>query len=299
MSRYPILAGAFLLIVQCLSAGPVPDKGNGASGSSVNLNPGQETREFGRPLCRTFSPREEGGVNRILSSAQDWRGSMLFGSVNCVLEYDGQRWRSIPVPDGGWILGLVDGQPGTIWLGGTGEIGTLILDGGTYQYKSYTHLLPESERHFGQILSVANHGEDDIYFLCERTLLHWDGKHFTARPMSHEIGSFWAFSSFSGRLFVHAKNKPFSEIVGDHLVPVLDDPVLRQTTVIGAIELSRDKILLVTREKGILELHESRVVPFKTGADNLFTSESYVDFAISIVYIFSMATVSRSYRTSL
>jgi len=281
LSRYPILAGAFLLIVQCVSAGPAPDNVIAVSGSSLDLKPGQEARESGRPLYRTFTHSEEGVVNRILSAVQDWRGPMIFGSVNCVLEYDGQRWTSIPVPNGGWIVGLASDQPGTIWLGGTGEVGMLVFDGGNYKYKSYTHLLPESERHFGQILAVASHG-DDTYFLCERTLLHWDGKHFSAIPLSYEIGSLWAFSSFSGRLFVHAKNKPFSEVVGDHLVPLLDDPVLRETTVIGAIELSKEKILLVTREKGIFEFHESGVVPFKTDADNLFTRESYADLAISI-----------------
>jgi ligand-binding sensor domain-containing protein len=82
-------------------------------------------------------------------------------------------------------------------------------------------------------------------------------------------------------LFVHAKHKPFCEVVGDHLVPMLDDPMLRETTVIAAIEL-KDKILLVTREKGIFEFRDSRIVPFKTDADDLFTRESYTDLAISV-----------------
>jgi signal transduction histidine kinase/CheY-like chemotaxis protein len=281
LGRHAILPGTLLLIIHCASATAVaPDKEIG-NDSSPDRSPAQEVREFGRPLYRTFTRREEGVVNRLFSAIQDWRGMMLFGSVNCVLEYDGQRWASLKVPNAGWIFGLLSDQPGTIWLGGTNEIGTLVFDGGDYQYKSYTHLLPESERHFGQIISLANHGSD-IYFLCERTLLRWDGKRFSEIPLAYEVGNLWSFSSFGGRLFVHAKHQPFSEIVGDHIVPVLNDPVLRETTVIGALELSENKILLVTREKGVFEYSESGVAPFKTDADDLFTKESYVDYAIPI-----------------
>lgn len=281
ISRYSLITAAFLLTVRCVSAGLESGLEQGASSSSVDHNPAQEAREFGRPLYRIFTKRDEGVVNHIFSAAQDSRGLMIFGSVNCLLEYDGQRWRSIPVPKGGFVQATASDRSGTIWIGGTGEVGALVLNGGAYQYKSYTHLLPESERHFGIVLSAAVHG-DDVYFLTEKTLLRWTGQHFSVIPLPYEFGSFWAFSSFSGRLFVHAKHQPFSEVVGDHLVPVLDDPALRETTVIGAIELAKGKVLLVTREKGIFELREFRIVPFETDADDLFTKESYVDLAISI-----------------
>jgi hypothetical protein len=279
-SRYSILTAAFLLTVRCVLAGLASGSEQGANSSLPGLNSGQ-AREFGRPLYRMFTKRDEGVVNHIFSSVQDSRGLMIFGSVNCMLEYDGQRWTSIPVPNGGWIQELASDRTGTIWIGGTGEIGALVLAGGTYQYKSYTHLVPESGRHFGIVFGVAVHG-DDVYFLTEKTLLRWTGEHFSVIPLPYELGSFWAFSSFSGRLFVHAKHQPFSEVVGDQLVPVLDDPALRETTVIGAIELAKGKVLLVTREKGIFELRGSRIVPFETDADDLFIKESYVDQAIPI-----------------
>jgi hypothetical protein len=206
---------------------------------------------------------------------------MIFGSVNCLLEYDGQRWTSIPIPNGGMLGSLARDSSGTIWVGGAGEVGALALNGGTYEYKSYTHLLPESERHFGMIMDVATHG-DDVYFLSEKPLLHWSGQHFSVIPLPYEPGCVWRFSSFSGRLFVHAKHQPLSELVGDHLVPLLDDPGLRETTVVGAIELKKDKILLVTRDKGIFTFDGSHIVPFETDADELLTKESYVDLAFSI-----------------
>lgn len=67
INRYPILAGVFLLIVHGVSDGLQPDKEAGANSSPPDLSPGQEVREFGRPLYRTFTKRDEGVVNRIFS----------------------------------------------------------------------------------------------------------------------------------------------------------------------------------------------------------------------------------------
>ena len=279
----------------------------GVSGSSVEAESGQRVRELGRPLYRTFTRRDEGIVNKILTGVQDPRGLMIFGSVNCVLEYDGQHWTSIPIPNGGYIQKLACDKSGTIYVGGTNELGALVLDGGTYRYKSYTSLLPASVSHIEWVNDIAVHG-NDVYFVYDKSLLRWDGQQFSVIHLPYEAGSHWYLTSFSGRLFVHAKHQPYSEVVGDHLKPVLDDPQLRETTVTGAIELAKDKILLVTRDKGIFELHDSlssvasdsaktsdfakassdksameyHVVPFKTDADDLFTRQSYVEHAIPI-----------------
>ncbi|MBV8278779.1 MAG: hypothetical protein JO170_26445, partial [Verrucomicrobia bacterium] len=279
----------------------------GASGSSADAESGQRVRELGRPLYRTFTRKDEGIVNKILTGVQDPRGLMIFGSVNCVLEYDGQRWTSIPIPNSALIEKLACDKSGTIYVGGTNEIGALVLDGGIYQYKSFTSLLPASEAHFGMTKDIAVHG-DTVYFLSERSLLRWDGQRFSVIHLPYEIGNSWYLSSFSGRLFVHAKHQPYSEVVGDHLEPFLDDPLLQETTVTGAIELTKDKILLVTKEKGIFQLHDSspslapdlaktsdstrsssdksakanQVVPFKTDADDLLTRQSYVEHAIPV-----------------
>jgi signal transduction histidine kinase/CheY-like chemotaxis protein len=297
--KYPILIGALLLAINSVSAGLDELDETGASGSSSET--GQRVRELGRPLYRTFTRKDEGIVNKILTGVQDPRGLMIFGSVNCVLEYDGQRWTSIPIPNSGYIGKLACDKSGKIYVCGVGEVGVLVLEGGVYRYKSYTSLLPASEPHLGEIRDIAVHG-DDVYFLYGKTLLRWTGQQFSVIHLPYEVGSSWYLSSFAGRLFVHAKHQPYSEVVGDHLVTFLDDPALRETTVTGAIELAKEKILLVTKEKGIFELHESvssvasdfakassdqlakedQIVPFKTDADDLLTRQSYVEHAIPI-----------------
>jgi signal transduction histidine kinase/DNA-binding response OmpR family regulator len=299
--RYPVLIGALFLALHSVSVGLDDLDETSTSGSSSEADSGQRVRELGRPLYRTFTRKDEGIVNKILTGVQDPRGLMIFGSVNCVLEYDGQHWTSIPISNSAWIEKLACDKSGTIYVGGTNELGALVLDGGTYHYRSYTSLLPASESHIGMVNDIAVHGSD-VYFLYEKSLLRWNGEQFSVIHLPYEVGSQWYLSSFSGRLFVHAKHEPYSEVVGDRLEPVLDDPLLRETTVTGAIELANDKILLVTRDKGIFELHDSpssvtsdsaqapsdelakdyQVIPFKTDADDLFTRQSIVEHALPI-----------------
>jgi signal transduction histidine kinase/CheY-like chemotaxis protein len=321
IGRYPVLIGALFLALYSVSVGLDDLDETSTSGSSSEADSGQRVRELGRPLYRTFTRKDEGIVNKILTGVQDPRGLMIFGGVNCVLEYDGQHWTSIAIPNSGLIRALACDKSGTIYVGGTGELGALVLDGGSYRYKSYTSLLTASEPHFGEITQIAVHG-NDVYFLSEKSLLRWNGQQFSVIHLPYEVGNEWYLTSFSGRLFVNAKHQPYSEVVGDHLEPFLDDPVLRETTVTGAIELANDKILLITREKGIFELHyslssvasdfakassdkssngssdesaaENRVVPFKTDADDLFTRQSYVEHAIPITRgIFVVAVEAR------
>jgi signal transduction histidine kinase/DNA-binding response OmpR family regulator len=297
--KYPILIGALLLAINSVSAGLDELDETGASGSSSET--GQRVRELGRPLYRTFTRKDEGIVNKILTGVQDPRGLMIFGSVNCVLEYDGQRWTSIPIPNSGHIEKLACDKSGKIYVGASGELGVLVLEGGIYRYKSYTSLLPASAQHLGEIRDIAVRG-DDVYFLFEKSLLRWAGQQFSVIRLPYEVGCRWYLSSFSGRLFVHAKHQPYSEVVGDHLETFLDDPAIRETTVTGAIELAKEKVLLVTKEKGLFELQDSsasvasdfakassdklandaQVVPFKTDADDLFTRQSYVEHAVPI-----------------
>src|ERR1700756_1065614 len=153
--RYPVLIGALFLALHSVSFGLDDLDETSTSGSSSEADLGQRVRELGRPLYRTFTRKDEGIVNKILTGVQDPRGLMIFGGVNCVLEYDGQHWTSIPIPNSGYIVSLVCDKSGTIYVGGESELGALVPDGGIYRYKSYKSLLPASEAHFGEIRGVA------------------------------------------------------------------------------------------------------------------------------------------------
>jgi hypothetical protein len=65
ISRNSILVAIFLLIVHCASADQAFDQESRASRSLPDLSPSQDVREFGRPIYRSFTRRDEGIVSRM------------------------------------------------------------------------------------------------------------------------------------------------------------------------------------------------------------------------------------------
>jgi hypothetical protein len=62
--------------------------------------------EFGRPMFRYFTMRDYGASAQVWVAIQDREGRMLFGNRDCVLEYDGYVWKTIPIAGGVFIRAL-------------------------------------------------------------------------------------------------------------------------------------------------------------------------------------------------
>src|SRR4030095_6357787 len=67
--------------------------------------------ETGRPAIRNFLPNEYHAHDQNTGAVQDSRGLVYFGNRNLILEYDGENWRQIPVPNADLIHGIaIDGS---------------------------------------------------------------------------------------------------------------------------------------------------------------------------------------------
>src|SRR5215218_10022317 len=56
----------------------------------------QPESERGLPFIVNYSPKTFNGLPQVWSVQEDDRGIMYFGSGNCLLEYDGNKWAKIP-----------------------------------------------------------------------------------------------------------------------------------------------------------------------------------------------------------
>src|SRR3984893_19114969 len=130
----------------------------------------QSGLEFGRPMFRYFTMRDYGASDQNWVAIQDRQGRMLFGNRDCVLEYDGNVWHRIEIPGGVFIRALVMDGSGTIWVGGVDCLGQLVLNGNAYEFKSMSHLLPESVKSFGDCWGAVARGSR-VYFLTNKALL--------------------------------------------------------------------------------------------------------------------------------
>ncbi|MBI3713241.1 MAG: diguanylate cyclase [Burkholderiales bacterium] len=108
--------------------------------------------ESGAPIMRQFLPQEYKAQGQNWSAIQNRRGLIYVGNNDGVLEYDGERWRLIPVANQTTARSLCIDEDDRIYVGAVGEIGYLEADAvGTTRYVSLTARLPVEDRKFSEV----------------------------------------------------------------------------------------------------------------------------------------------------
>jgi len=64
-------------------------------------------QERGLLLSKYYSPKDYSAQAQNWSIVQDGRGVFYFGNSSCILEYDGNEWRKIYVPNNSELLLLI------------------------------------------------------------------------------------------------------------------------------------------------------------------------------------------------
>ncbi len=168
--------------------------------------------EAGRPLVRSFVPREFGADSQNWALVQDPRGLVYAANNYGVLEYDGVRWRLLHTRDNTSIRSLAMSAQGTVFVGAQNEFGYLAPDDhGQMRYVSLDDRLPPSEREFGNIWSITVCSQG-VYFVSSEHLFAWDGtrlRHWKA-PTSFFMGYV-----IRDHFLVLDKGKGMLERVGD------------------------------------------------------------------------------------
>jgi len=106
----------------------------------------------GVPLLQDLSPSDLSGVAQNWDVDQDDQGLVYVASMAGVLQYDGVRWRKIPLRGDSAYAVAVDHHDGRVYAGGQGTFGRLEADSlGLQAYVPMEGLLPDSLREFGGV----------------------------------------------------------------------------------------------------------------------------------------------------
>lgn len=166
--------------------------------------------ELGLPAIRNFSAREYGEASQNWAVAQGQDGLMYFGNNHGVMEFDGTRWRLIPVANRTAARDLAVADNGRIYVSAQREFGYLEPDDkGRMQYHSLSEKLPEELRDFQDVWSTAIHPEG-VYFSSFDRVFLWDGEDFSYwEPET----SFHRAYSVGGRFFIRERGRGLMEMV--------------------------------------------------------------------------------------
>lgn len=203
---------------------------------------------IGSPIIRNFSPREYGGHRRNWAIIQDKRGIMYIGNGNCVLEFDGNNWRRIEIPNFSFVRSLAIDKNGTIYVGAFNEFGYLAADNnGELKYISLSRDLPAEHQHFNDIWNtvVTTHG---IYFRAQQKAFRCYKNKIEVIPITTPS----KYVSLYGALLAVVKNKGIFLLKNGKLQPL---PFTRELAEINEdpvtiLPYNNEKILVASIGKG-------------------------------------------------
>lgn len=132
----------------------------------------------GRPVVRTFQPRDYEGHHQVFCLTESTEGFIYGGIYGNVIEFDGTRWRKIPIGTS-WIRSLTAMPDGKVYVAATGDLGTLSPGrDGLLAFQSLKPLLPPDTPPVDVTWSSAALGST-VWFVTSRTALRWEKGQFS------------------------------------------------------------------------------------------------------------------------
>ncbi|MFC2104192.1 ATP-binding protein [Bacteroidota bacterium] len=204
-------------------------------------------QERGLLLTKYYSPNDYDAPLQNWSIAQDSRGVLYFGNSNCVLEYDGNEWRKIHVPNHSTVRSIAFNQKDVLYLGAYEELGKLIPDkNGELKYSSLTHLIDSNYSNFGDIWDV-HCIQDDVFFLSDNYLFRYKNHKFDYWEKTKE--RYYLSFKVNNELYVQEIGKGLLKFNNESLNLIEKGKFFADKRIHSIIPFN-NKLLICTRTKG-------------------------------------------------
>jgi hypothetical protein len=204
-------------------------------------------QEKGLILSKYYSPKDYKAGTQNWCITQDSRGVLYFGNVSGILEYDGETWRSILVPNDATVRSLAFDQNDVLFAGAYGQMGFLSPDlSGNLIYKSLNHLLDSSHKDFGEIWDI-NCFSDTVFFQSDKYIFRYHNNKFDYWKSKND--RFYLSHKINNSLLIQEMGMGLMEFVDDSLV-LIDDGDFFADIRIHSILPYGDDLLVCTRTKG-------------------------------------------------
>lgn len=205
------------------------------------------SQDEGIPLIRNYTPEEYNGFSQNWCAEQDVRGVMYFGNGKGILEYNGVTWRRFFTEKKTTVLSMCRDTKGRIYVGGENEIGYLAPDSaGKVIFRSLMHLIPEKEMNFGYVWQAYSNSSGVYFITPEKVIKITKDSAVFYKPHT----SFFTSFMVGGQFYIQDQvNGLFKEKDGSLIQP----PGGKNFGDIRAILPNRDKLLFVTRQRGLFQ----------------------------------------------
>lgn len=224
----------------------------------------RSARDSGVKYFKNYSRQDYKNLSQNWCVLQDKRGIVYVGNHGGLMEYDGESWREITIPNS-TVRSMAMTDNGTIFLGGNNEFGLLFPDSkGKLQYRSLVDHLPSGCRYFSNVWETY-WMEEGVYFRTSKFLFRWNPR--LKKIKMWEAGQVFDLSfTCGGKLFIQQNEIGLQEMVNDTLSLVPDGRKLRGKKIYMLVAYDRQQMLVGTRDSGFFLYDGLNAVPFASAA---------------------------------
>lgn len=180
-----------------------------------------ESKYGALPFIQFYTPKDyqAGVVN--LSVRKDKKGILYFANTQGIVQFDGNTWRTIEVPNVEFVRTLDIGDTDSIFIGAVNQIGKLVPNKtGKLEFVSLVDLIQEESRNFGEVWKVKATPKG-IFFVTDKYLFRYKNGKITQWRTKGK--AFYSAYYLNNTLFVLDKGFGLEKVVGDKLELVSND----------------------------------------------------------------------------
>jgi len=218
---------------------------------AASLSVGQHAWLSGEHEVRVFSASENKSQPQSWAITQDHRGVMYVANNGGVLEYDGNEWRIIDMPNEREVVSIDVDERGHVWVGSYNEFGFLAPDSmGSMAYHSLRDLVPDTIDNVYKIWKV-HVAENGVWFQSKRYLMFYHEGQLDVHHSSLVDGEHTTFHTtylLEGELWVKERHVGLRRYNGTSFELVGDSAYLKHDRIYFVLPYQNNGVIVATQE---------------------------------------------------
>lgn len=225
-----------------------------------------QVKNIGLPDVRNYKRNEYKGGTQNWNIDQDKNGNLYFANNNGLLQFDGATWRKYPLPNLTSVRCLKIDKSGKIFVGGYNEFGYFKPDhNGRLRYTSLAKKVDKNKiKIIDFVWKIHSIGNQTIFQSFARAYIFKDDKLTILKAPKRFQFSFVV----NGKLYFQDVEKGILEYRNGKLYVLPNTTGLNNTEIWAMHAISKDKILIVTLEKGLFVYENNNITPWNTEANS-------------------------------
>lgn len=223
------------------------------------------TKEHPYPVVQSYNNKQMGAMGRPYAIVQDKKGYMFVAHDEGVLQFDGEHWRTIELPEGQPARSLAVNGKGVTFVGAEGDLGILQADSsGKLAFKSL--ITDQSlKENLGTILHTYA-TDEAVYFVSIDKVLVWDNSDLKPLEGDHKLMRKPAFL-LNGDIVLNELNKGLMQNSSSGWVS-LDKSVLKNESIAAIIPFGdKGGKLVALKFQGLVLIEQGSITRFQTSVD--------------------------------